>query len=252
MQKYVQEGFFYPSNSCVTLEQVRSEHSEKIHFQQPESGKWKKALKTGENLSELYRELVGNLWNCNMAEYMYAAMWVGITVTQSADNVLQEEIDTNGLLRKLSRCGKVQEIDSLFESLFSQFYKQQENSEKSGVADRLDAIKDYVAIHYTDPNLTLKTLGDEFGISPNYLGRLFKKDFGISVQEYISEVRLENVLRELKETEDSAKDIAERNGFISSSNYFYTYFKKKIGVTPQMYREKNRNKAISETTTKIV
>ena len=108
------------------------------------------------------------------------------------------------------------------------------------MAGRLDTIKEYIASHYTDSNLTLKTLGDEFGISPNYLGRLFKKDMGMSVQEYINEVRLKNVLRELKETKDSAKDIAERNGFISSSNYFYTYFKKKVGVTPQMYREMNR------------
>ena len=97
-----------------------------------------------------------------------------------------------------------------------------------------------MASHYADSNLTLKTLGDEFGVSPNYLGRLFKKDMGMSVQEYINEVRLKHVLLELKETEDSAKDIAERNGFIRASNYFYTYFKKKVGVTPQMYRERSR------------
>lgn len=241
MQKYVQEGFFYPSNSCINLEQVRSEHSEKAHFQQPGAEKWERALQSGQNLSELYRELVQNLWHCNMAEYMRAAMWVGITVTQNADSFLREETDVNGLLRKLSRCEKAQEVNALFEDLFTRFdHRQQEKGEKSGVAGRLDTIKEYIASHYTDSNLTLKTLGDEFGISPNYLGRLFKKDMGMSVQEYINEVRLKNVLRELKETKDSAKDIAERNGFISSSNYFYTYFKKKVGVTPQMYREMNR------------
>src|SRR5699024_3121143 len=99
MQKYVQEGFFYPSNSCINLEQVRSEHSEKAHFQQPGAEKWERALQSGQNLSELYRELVQNLWHCNMAEYMRAAMWVGITVTQNADSFLREETDVNGLLR---------------------------------------------------------------------------------------------------------------------------------------------------------
>lgn len=33
-----------------------------------------------------------------------------------------------------------------------------------------------------------------------------------------------------------AKEIAENCGFVST-NYFYTFFKKKTGVTPQAYRE---------------
>lgn len=61
----------------------------------------------------------------------------------------------------------------------------------------------------------------------------------MSVADYINAERLEWVLGELKNTDRPAKEIAEECGF-ASTNYFYTYFRKKIGVTPQAYREQVR------------
>lgn len=69
--------------------------------------------------------------------------------------------------------------------------------------------------------------------------RMFKKDTGMSVSEYLDKIRLREVKRELRETGQTEKEIAEQCGFISS-NYFYTYFRKKTGVTLRIYREKWR------------
>ena len=237
MQRYVQEGFFYPSNSVVAWEQVQEEHHEEGKLRQPYLEKWERGLQNGQNLKELYRELTQSLQHCRMAEYMHAVMWAGITVSKVAGSLFGEETDINGMLQRLSRCGKAWKVDEQFEALFDAFQDRQAEEARSGLAGRLDAVMEYVAAHYSDPNLTLKTLGDTFGVSSNYLGRLFKKDMGLSVAEYINEVRLKHVLKELRETGDSAREIAERNGFVSTSNYFYTYFKKKMGVTPQAYRE---------------
>ena len=118
----------------------------------------------------------------------------------------------NGFLVALSRCEKQNEVDE---------------------------VKRYIEANYQDPNTTLERLADEFGGSPNYIRRLFKKDTGMSVAGYINEIRLKADMRGLRETNRPAKEIAEQCGFISS-NYFYTYFWKKTGLTPQTYRERCR------------
>lgn len=237
VQKSVKEGFFYPSNSYVSYEQIRREHAGRVAFRQLKTEEFQKALKSGQQIQEVYEELARGLEHCGMTEYMHAMLWLGITVIRNIGGILSED-DGNEFLLRLARCGKIREMDALFQEMFTVISNSQgDYEEKMGVAGRLDEVREFVAENYRDPNMTLKALGDEFGVSPNYLGRLFKKDTGQSVAEYINEVRLEQVLKELKETDDSAKDIAERNGFISN-NYFYTYFKKKVGVTPQVYREK--------------
>ena len=68
---------------------------------------------------------------------------------------------------------------------------------------------------------------------------MFKKDAGMSVSDYINGKRLEKVLKELEDTDRPAKEIAEECGFVGG-NYFYTYFRKKVGVTPQVYRQNIR------------
>lgn len=107
---------------------------------------------------------------------------------------------------------------------------------KKGVTGRLDEVKQYIEENFRNPNITLDMLGDVFHVSSNYLGRLFKKETGLSVSDYINNERMKWVLEQLENTDRPAKEIAESCGFVST-NYFYTFFKKKIGITPQAYRE---------------
>ena len=173
---------------------------------------------------------------------MNAIIWLGITVARSVKDFSFYENDANEFLVRLAACEKAAEVDGLFSELFEKIQEKQEKAAiKKGVMGKLDEVKKYIEENFTDPNLTLEQLGDEFSVSPNYLGRLFKKDVGMSVADYINGERLKWVLKELEETERAAKDLAERCGFVSS-NYFYTYFRKKIGVTPQAYREQCREK----------
>ena len=110
--------------------------------------------------------------------------------------------------------------------------------EQGGIRGRMEDVKSYIKEEFRDPNLSLALLGSEFGVSPAYLGKHFKQNFGKPVAEYINEVRLEAVTEQLLKTQRPARDIAVDCGF-SGANYFYTSFKKKMGMTPQAYRDKN-------------
>lgn len=86
-------------------------------------------------------------------------------------------------------------------------------------------------------DITLQSLSHEFGISPEHLSRLFKKETGLGFSEYLSLLRLKKAEGTLKRnSEMSIAEIAFSCGF-NDSNYFCEKFKKVYGVSPLKYRK---------------
>ena len=65
--------------------------------------------------------------------------------------------------------------------------------------------------------------------------RWFKEMTGTSFTEYLIEYRLGKAAHELKLTNDTILEIAQRTGFDNISN-FNRLFKKRLGVTPSHFR----------------
>jgi two-component system response regulator YesN len=75
--------------------------------------------------------------------------------------------------------------------------------------------------------------------NPAYLSRLFRKETGRSLSDYIVQVKIEKAKGMLKETNDKISNIAEGLGYVHFS-YFAKLFKKVAGLTPQEYRKKHQ------------
>lgn len=237
ISKVLGEGFFYPSNSYVTYSEIREEHSKNADFQKLDIGNLAKNLSSGKNVQENYRLLKEELKECTVTDYMNALIWFGISLIRGVKKYGISEEEGNEFLVNLSQCAKDVDADELFDAFFRKITCQQkECAVKKGVTGKMDEVKKYIENNFQNPNITLEMLGDAFHVSANYLGRMFKKEVGISVADYINNQRLECVMEQLEKTERPAKEIAENCGFVST-NYFYTFFKKKTGVTPQAYRE---------------
>ena len=102
----------------------------------------------------------------------------------------------------------------------------------------VSSIKDYILAHYPE-DISLKFLSAKFNLSQGYLGAIFKDTLGISVFEYINQVRLDAAAKMLIETNLNTKTIMGKCGFINESN-FYKLFKARFDVTPKTYRTQNR------------
>ena len=64
---------------------------------------------------------------------------------------------------------------------------------------------------------------------------------GDSLSNYIIQKKLELICHLLADTNTSLQDISDQLGF-STKNYFFTFFKKHMGTTPNEYRkEKKQN-----------
>lgn len=102
----------------------------------------------------------------------------------------------------------------------------------------IEQVLAYVQENYTEPNLSLDMVANFSGLSPSYLGKLFKSSVGQSFSEYLNHTRLEKARSLLVTTEATAAKISESVGMYNIS-YFSTLFKKKYGVSPSVYREQS-------------
>ena len=85
--------------------------------------------------------------------------------------------------------------------------------------------------------ITLDTLAEIAGLSPSYLSRLFRREVGLTISEYIMKKRLETAENMLKYSDHSCIDISNYLCFSSESHFIQTY-RKHTGYTPKCYRQK--------------
>lgn len=94
----------------------------------------------------------------------------------------------------------------------------------------------YIYIHRNE-SISVDDVAKFVGVSSSYLSRLFKKEVGVSVSDYVRQKKIETATNLLKFSPYSMVDIANRLSFSSQSHFIQT-FKKIIGMTPFKYREK--------------
>lgn len=94
---------------------------------------------------------------------------------------------------------------------------------------------DYIYIHIKE-RITVEDLAEYSGLSASYLSRLFKKETGVSVSDYVREKKIEKAQHLLKFCDFSLVEIANYLSF-SSQSHFIQLFKNFTGMTPKKYRD---------------
>ncbi|MDF2659949.1 MAG: two component transcriptional regulator, AraC family protein [Paenibacillus sp.] len=100
----------------------------------------------------------------------------------------------------------------------------------------LKNVSAYIEEHFMKPDLTVKEVASHFEISPNYFGILFKREAGMSLNQYLTRLRIEKAMAYLKNPTVKVYEVGERVGFEDYS-YFSKTFKKYTGVTPSEFRK---------------
>ncbi|MFL9836692.1 AraC family transcriptional regulator [Flavobacterium sp. ST-75] len=89
---------------------------------------------------------------------------------------------------------------------------------------------------YSPEKLQVAAFANEFNISPNYLGELFKKQTGLTLQRYIASYRLKLIEARLRYTNNRMNEIATEFGF-SDMSHLNKFFTRHNGISPSAYRK---------------
>lgn len=100
--------------------------------------------------------------------------------------------------------------------------------------------KEFINTNYSSA-FTIGDVADFINISQNHLCKLFKKESGCSIQDYVINVRMNAAKSLLRNSYLNIGGIADAVGF-KSSVYFSQAFKTYVGISPKDYRQKKRKK----------
>lgn len=88
-------------------------------------------------------------------------------------------------------------------------------------------------------DISLDSAGEALGMSPSYIGLVFRKAGETSFLKYLTDIRMEEAKRLLRTTDLTLKEIGRQVG-IENQNTLIRTFKKAEGVTPGQYRLSNQ------------
>lgn len=84
-------------------------------------------------------------------------------------------------------------------------------------------------------NISLREMSQKFYINNAYLGQIFKKQYGVSFKDYLTDYRIKEAAKMLVSTDKKIISIAEDVGY-KDSDYFVQKFIERMGCTPSKYR----------------
>jgi len=99
----------------------------------------------------------------------------------------------------------------------------------------IEKIIEYINKNYSDPNLSLVSIADEFKVTPQYLSLFFKEMTGQKLSDYIINLRIEKAKYLLINSTLSISEISQHVGYNYPTN-FINAFKKRVGISPAKFR----------------
>lgn len=127
-------------------------------------------------------------------------------------------------------------LNSLFTEIIAEIYADISNGDDGNfMHPKIKYAIQYIKNNFSSA-LTAPMLAEMFGLSPKYFGSLFKKSTGMSVAEFILELRIYAAKEMLRGTNMSIAEISEQIGF-DNSFYFSKCFKDKENLSPTQYRD---------------
>lgn len=137
---------------------------------------------------------------------------------------------------KMDECLTVSEVIELHAKMVTDFTTRMYDLQKNrGVSKVITRSIEYIYSHIHN-RITVEEMADAIGISPAYLSKLFKKEVGMSISDFIRDKKIKRAENLLRFSDYSYIEIANYLAF-SSQSHFVNCFRKQVGITPKKYRD---------------
>ena len=101
----------------------------------------------------------------------------------------------------------------------------------------IEKSSDYIGEHYQDGSISLNSVAEYVGLSPNHFSAIFSQETGETFIEHLTSTRLRKACELLRSTPAKSSEIAYVVGY-NDPHYFSYVFKKNMGLSPSEYRRR--------------
>ncbi len=135
------------------------------------------------------------------------------------------------------------ELWSLLQQLLDELRRQYQVLQTLGRQKRIQAVREYVELHISHPELTIASVSSEFGISAAQLSKQFRYYFGVSLHRFLQQSRFALAQRLIDENPAwSMRRVAQEAGYTDLST-MYRAFRQFGDITPGALKSSARKKA---------
>ena len=153
-------------------------------------------------------------------------------------------IDTSSFLigdysyrRLMDYCSSVENVKKMVDYLITVTEASFHSELKTD--DYVSNAKDYITKHYNE-DISVKSVSECVHLNPEYFTRLFKKETGMNIKDFITDCRISMAKDLLQHSNLTVSMIASEVGY-SSFPHFTSVFKSVTGMTPSQFRFKCEN-----------
>jgi len=137
--------------------------------------------------------------------------------------------------RKMKNVQSVDELCQTLSQVVRVFMDDMFSNRNAKYTDLVHRCIQFLQKHYSE-KITLEDVARSVYMSPTYLSRVFKRETGTSLVDFLNRIRIEKSKEMLTNNDVRLIDVALQCGFESQS-YFNRVFKQSTGMTPQQYRK---------------
>jgi len=235
-------GHFENQNRIISSEEIQESSSKMMEFKEtdPMVDRLKYASKS--DISVIVNESIA-LINGNPGQFTVFASYVLVDLILAVSKLVEnlggniKELNPEILQRNFVD-NAVQDETNFIKTMENvlNFALEYRDSKISGkYSDIILKAKKFIEENYADQNTTLTTVAEEVCLSPNHFSTIFSQKCKTTFIEYLTDVRIENAKRLMKNTDMKGYDIAYECGF-SDPHYFSYIFKKNTGLSPREYK----------------
>ncbi|WP_180272621.1 response regulator transcription factor [Konateibacter massiliensis] len=242
-KKAISASVFLGRNRCVTYkeyEEVMNQNENKNEID------WEDFLFAVQNclvdkVEEYIKEYVDLIRGARMTDMEYLRLMTMNILTRAGTTLnkygigLSQLIGEERIYKQVRHINTVEEITSYLEEVMHIIMEYHESKKLKQGNKVVEEAATYISENLFDPELSLRLVASKIYSNESYLSRVFKKEKGISLIEYILKKRIEESIRLLNTTDLKVYEIAEKIGF-RDSHYFSICFKKLTGVTVKEFK----------------
>lgn len=186
---------------------------------------------------------LGKLSNGDTMRQMKNTVLVCVTLFSRAaiEGGLTPEVSyslTDRYFQSIEACSTISDLVEIAHTMQADFIQRVHRCRTSHLSQPVQACCEYINLHLDD-KFTLEQLSQQVGYTEYYLSKKFKREVGLTPNEYTRKARLERAALLLRTTQKDVQEISEQLQFCSQS-YFADHFRRLFGITPTEYRQQQK------------
>jgi len=160
------------------------------------------------------------------------------TALSSALRDISEQSTTHIRVERVREPATIEEIFDYYRSLLAEASRtcQSELADPARGEALEQEIRDYIDANVLNPELSLSSVADHFGVSGKFVGSVCKNAYGTTYLQYVRDCRIRHAAHLLESTDLPLEEIALRCGF-SNLLTFRRNFKALMNMNPSDFRK---------------